>query len=166
ALAAGASWGVGDFLGGLASRARSAILVIACTQPFGLLALGIAMIVRWQAPPGAAVAWSCPAAGLATIGLAACYRGMATGSISIVAPIGGAAAVIPVTAGLVGGDRPSTLQGIGFACAIVGVAATSWEGGGRRVAEGVGYALVALVGFGGYFVLLHRAGGAGLLSAA
>jgi drug/metabolite transporter (DMT)-like permease len=158
ALAASASWGVGDFLGGLSSRARSAIAVMAVSQPVGFLALGIAMLARWQAPPGAAVAWACPAALLGTIGLAAFYRGMATGSISIVAPIAGAAAVVPVTVGLARGDRPSALQGVGFACAIVGVAGTSWEGRGRRIAEGVAPAVVALLGFGGYFVLLNRAG--------
>jgi drug/metabolite transporter (DMT)-like permease len=166
ALAASASWGVGDFLGGLASRARSAILVMAVSQPVGLAGIAIATLVRWHAPPGAAVAWACPAALLGTLGLAAFYRGMATGSISVVAPIGGAAAVIPVAAGLLSGDHPSALQGIGFACAIGGVAGTSWEGGGRRVAEGVGYALVALVGFGGYFVFLHRAGSEDFLWAA
>ena len=166
ALAASASWGAGDFLGGLASRARSAILVMAVSQPVGLVALAIATLARWQAPPGAAVAWACPAALLGVLGLAAFYRGMATGSISVVAPIAGAAAVIPVVAGLLGGDRPSTLQGIGFACAIGGVAGTSWEGAGRRLAQGVGYTLIALLGLGGYFVFLHRAGSEDFLWAA
>jgi drug/metabolite transporter (DMT)-like permease len=166
ALAASGCWGVGDFLGGLASRARSAILIMAVSQPVGLAALGIATLVRWQAPPGAAVAWACPAGLLGTLGLVGFYRGMAIGSISVVAPIAGAAAVIPVIAGVAGGDRPSPLQAVGFACAIGGVAGTSLEGGGKRLAEGVGYAIVALVGFGGYFVLLHRAGSEDFLWAA
>ena len=166
ALAASASWGVGDFLGGMASRARSPILVMAVSQPVGLVLLGIATVARWQAPPGAAVAWACPAAVLGTLGLAAFYRGMATGSISVVAPIAGAAAAIPIVVGVLGGDRPSPLQGVGFACAIGGVAGASWEGRGRALAPGVGYALVALLGFGGYFVLLHRAGSEDFLWAA
>jgi drug/metabolite transporter (DMT)-like permease len=166
ALAASGSWGIGDFLGGLASRKRSAILVMAASQPAGLTLLGIATLARWQAPPGGAVLWACPSAVLGTIGLAAFYRGMATGSISIVAPIAGAAAVIPVLAGVLGSDRPSAAKAAGFACAIGGVAAASWEGRGRAVAEGVGYALVALLAFGGYFVLLHRAGRADFLWAA
>jgi drug/metabolite transporter (DMT)-like permease len=166
ALAASAAWGVGDFLGGLSSRARSPLVVMAVSQPVGFAALAIATLARWQGPPGAAVAWACPAAVLGTLGLAAFYRGMVTGSISVVAPISGAAAVIPVLVGVAGGDRPSTTQGIGFALAICGVAGTSWEGRGRRVAQGVGYAVVALLGFGGYFVLLHRAGSADFLWAA
>jgi drug/metabolite transporter (DMT)-like permease len=166
ALAASASWGVGDFLGGRASRARSALLVMAVSQPVGLALLGAAALARWEAPPGAAVLWACPAAALGTIGLAAFYRGMAKGSISVVAPIAGAAAVIPVVVGVATGDRPTALQAAGFACAIGGVAGASWEGGGRRVATGAGYALVALLGFGGYFVLLHRAGSQDFLWAA
>jgi len=158
ALAASASWGLGDFLGGLTSRTRSAILVIALSQPVGLALLGIATLARWQMPPGAAVAWACPAALFGTIGLAAFYRGMATGSISVVAPIAGAAAVIPVVVGVIGGDRPSAAQAVGFACAIGGVAGACWEGHGVGRAAGAGFALVALLGFGGYFVLLHRAG--------
>src|SRR5436853_170096 len=123
---------------------------MAVSQPVGLAFLAVATLIRWEGPPSAAVAWACPSAVLGTIGLVGFYRGMATGSISIVAPIGGAAAVIPVTVGLLRGDHPSALQAVGFACAIGGVAGTSWEGGGRRLAQAVGYALVALVGFGGY----------------
>src|SRR5437660_461764 len=44
ALCASATWGVGDFLGGLATRARSAILVMAVSQPAGLVALAIATL--------------------------------------------------------------------------------------------------------------------------
>src|SRR5262249_55866725 len=57
-----------------------------------------------------------------------------------------------------GGDRPSGLQIAGFACAIAGVAGASWEREGRTLARGAGFAFVALLGFGGYFVLLHKAG--------
>jgi drug/metabolite transporter (DMT)-like permease len=158
ALCASASWGAGDFLGGLTSRRRGAIGVMAVSQPIGLAALAVAVLVRWEAPPGGAVAWAVPAALLGTIGLAAFYRGMMVGAISVVAPIAGAAAVIPVVVGVASGDHPSGLQIAGFVCAIAGVAGTSWEGGGRMVARGAGFGLVALVTFGGYFVLFHRAG--------
>jgi drug/metabolite transporter (DMT)-like permease len=166
ALCASLSWGAGDFLGGLASRKRSAILVMAISQPTGLALLALATLVRWEAPPSAAVLWACPAGVLGTLGLTGLYRGMATGTISVVAPIAGGAAVIPVVVGVAGGDDPSTLQILGFACAIAGVAGTSWEGRGRAMAQGVAYALVALLGFGGYFLLLHRASTDALLWAA
>jgi drug/metabolite transporter (DMT)-like permease len=137
-----------------------ALVVLAVSQPVGLLALGIATAARGQAPPGPSVAWACLSALFGTIGLAAFYRGMAAGAISVIAPVAGTAAVIPVVWGLVSGDRTSALQQIGFVAAIAGVVLTSWErSAGRRLAAGTGFAAVAMLGFGFYFVLLHQASG-------
>jgi drug/metabolite transporter (DMT)-like permease len=160
ALAASGLWGLGDFLGGVKSRVLPALVVLAVSQPAGLLALAVAAAVRGQGPPGPAVAWACPAAVFGTVGLAAFYRGMAAGAISVVAPVAGTAAAIPIVYGLATGDRTSALQQVGFVCAILGVVLTSWERStGRRLAAGTGFALVAMLGFGFYFVLLHRASG-------
>jgi drug/metabolite transporter (DMT)-like permease len=94
-----------------------------------------------------------------TAGLVAFYRGMAAGAISVVAPIAGAAAVVPVVWGLATGDHPSGLQDLGFVLALGGVVATSWERtpGSARVAAGVGWAALTLVAFGGYYVPMHTA---------
>ncbi len=161
ALGASASWGFGDFLGGVKSRTLHPLAILAVSQPVGLAVLGVVVAVRATAPPGAEVAWAAPAAVVGTIGLAAFYRGMAVGAISIVAPIAGAGAVIPVLVGVLRGDRPSLLQGVGFAAAIAGVVLTSWE---RRpdqswFAAGAGFGLISMVAFGCYFVFLHQASG-------
>ncbi len=159
ALASSASWGTGDFLGAVQSRRMSPLAVMAVSQPVGLVLLGIAVAARATAPPGAGVAWACLAAVFGTIGLAAFYRGMASGSISVVAPIAGAAAVVPVAYGLLTGDRTSHLQQAGFAVVIAGVVLTSLE---RRIdagrwAAGAGFGIVATLAFGVYFVFLHAA---------
>ena len=52
----------------------------------------------------------------ATLGLYAYYRGMATGAMSVVAPIAGASAIVPVIFGIADGDRPRPLQFPGIAC--------------------------------------------------
>jgi drug/metabolite transporter (DMT)-like permease len=161
ALGASASWGFGDFLGGVKSRTLHPLAILAVSQPVGLAVLGVIVAVRATAPPGAEVAWAAPAAVVGTIGLAAFYRGMAVGAISIVAPIAGAGAAIPVLVGVLRGDRPSLLQGVGFAAAIAGVVLTSWE---RRpdqswFAAGAGFGLISMVAFGCYFVFLHQASG-------
>src|SRR6266511_654885 len=72
------------------------------------------------------------------------------------------AAAVPVTVGLATGDRPSALQiaGIVLALAGVGLASREHQEGGTRVAAGAGLALLAAVGFGGYFVPMHYAGDA------
>jgi drug/metabolite transporter (DMT)-like permease len=160
ALGASLSWGTADFLGGLKSRLFSPLAVMAVSQPFGLVALGIAVAARGSAPPGAEVAWACLSAVLGTLGLAAFYRGLAVGSMSVVAPIAAVAAGIPVAWGVaISGDRLSGLQAIGIVAAIGGavVAALERDAGGARIAAGVGWAALAMLGFGGYFVPLHAA---------
>jgi drug/metabolite transporter (DMT)-like permease len=159
ALGASASWGVGDFLGGLKSRTLHPFVVMGISQPVGLALLAVVVAARWTAPPGPGVAWALLSAVFGTIGLWAFYRGMAAGVISIVAPIVGAGAVIPVLVGIATGDRPSVVQGVGFAAAIGGVVLSSWDRrpDGSRWATGAGFGFVSLLGFGFYFVFLHMA---------
>jgi drug/metabolite transporter (DMT)-like permease len=94
------------------------------------------------------------------LGLFAYYRGMVTGSMSVVAPIAGVSAVIPVVFGIATGDSPSVPQVVGVACALagVGLASVEHQEGRRRVAAGVGVALLAACGFGFYFPWMHAAG--------
>jgi drug/metabolite transporter (DMT)-like permease len=106
------------------------------------------------------VLWAIPAALSGTLGLYAYYRGMATGTMAVVAPIAGASAVVPVVFGIATGDRPHGVQIAGIACAIVGVALAAQEHqtGERRLAAGVGLAILAAIGFGFYFPPMHAAG--------
>jgi uncharacterized membrane protein len=133
--------------------------VLACSQPFGLAAVTVAVAIRGEGPPGPTVLWACLAAVFGTSGLVAFYRGMAAGAISVVAPIAGTAAAVPVVWGLATGDHPSGLQELGFVLALGGVVGTSWERrpGSARVASGVGWAVLTLVAFGGYYVPMHTA---------
>jgi drug/metabolite transporter (DMT)-like permease len=159
ALAAAVSWGVGDFLGGLKSRTLRPVAVLIVAQPVGGALLGIWVAARGQGPPGAAVLWACLAAVFGTTGLIAFYRGMAAGALSIVAPIAGAGAAIPVVWGLARGDHPSALQQLGFAAALFGVVLASFERRpeAARLAAGVGWAAVAMLAFGGYYIPMHAA---------
>jgi drug/metabolite transporter (DMT)-like permease len=157
ALLASLAWGVGDFLGGLKSRSMPALAVMAVSQPFGLAALAVIAAIRGTAPPGPEIAWAALAAVLGTSGLVAFYRGMATGAMSVVAPIAAIAAGVPVVWGLTQGDSVSFLQEIGFVAALGGTLLTSLERGSERprLAAGAGWALLAVVGFGGYYIPLH-----------
>ena len=160
ALGASLSWGVGDFLGGVKARVMPSLLVMAASQPFGLAALGIAVAARGTGIPGDELAWSALAAVAGTVGLFAFYRGMAAGAISVVAPIAALAAGIPVIWGIaVSGDHVSGLQTIGFVAAIGGSVAASLElrAGRTQVAAGVGWAVLAMLAFGAYYVPMHAA---------
>jgi drug/metabolite transporter (DMT)-like permease len=159
ALAASLAWGLGDFLGGVKSRALPALLVMGASQPFGLAILAVAVAVRGTGPPGPEIAWAALSSLLGTIGLAAFYRGMAAGAMSVVAPIASVAAGFPVVWGLVQGDKVSFLQELGFVAALGGSAMASLERGGKRprFAAGAGWGLLAMLAFGGYYVPLHAA---------
>jgi len=159
ALAAAVSWGIGDFLGGLKSRSLRPVAVLIVAQPIGGALLGAWVAIRGQGPPGSEVLWACVASVFGTVGLIAFYRGMAAGALSIVAPIAGAGAAIPVIWGLARGDNPSTYQEIGFAAALVGVVLASFERNpeAARVAAGVGWAAIAMLAFGGYYIPMHAA---------
>lgn len=159
ALAAAASWGVGDFLGGLKSRSLNPVAILIVAQPIGLTLLAIWVAVRGQGPPGSEVLWACLAAVLGTTGLIAFYKGMAAGALSIVAPIAGAGAAIPVIWGLAHGDHPSGYQELGFAAALIGVVLASFERRpeAARVASGVGWAVIAMLAFGAYYIPMHEA---------
>jgi drug/metabolite transporter (DMT)-like permease len=159
ALAAAASWGVGDFFGGLKSRSLNPVAILIVAQPIGLTLLGVWVAVRGQGPPGSAVLWACLASVLGTTGLIAFYRGMAAGALSIVAPIAGAGAAIPVIWGLAGGDHPSGYQELGFAAALIGVVLASFERKpeAARLAAGSGWAAIAMLAFGAYYIPMHAA---------
>jgi drug/metabolite transporter (DMT)-like permease len=160
ALSASLTWGVGDFLGGVKARVLPSLFVLAASQPFGLAALGIVVAVRGTGIPGDEVAWASLSAVLGTVGLFAFYRGMAAGAISVVAPIAALSAGIPVIWGVaVSGNHVTGLQALGFIGAIGGSVAASLELRPERmqVAAGVGWAVLAMLAFGAYYVPMHAA---------
>jgi drug/metabolite transporter (DMT)-like permease len=94
------------------------------------------------------------------VGITALYAGLRIGRMGIVAPIAATAPLIPVTFGLIRGERPSGLQGVGMALAIAGVVLAGREhdsAAGRRLASGAGFAVVAAACFGGSLITLDEA---------
>ncbi|MDQ2969422.1 MAG: DMT family transporter [Actinomycetota bacterium] len=161
ALALGASltWGVSDFFGPLKGRTLGVLRALVYVQLGGLVAIAMVVAIRGKGPADAGALFAIPAAISGTLGFYAYYRGMAVGAMSIVAPIAGISAAIPVVVGILSGDRPSLWQWLGIAAALGGVFLASREPGrGGRVAAGVGLALLAAIGFGGYFPPMHAAG--------
>jgi drug/metabolite transporter (DMT)-like permease len=161
ALALGASltWGFADFFGPLKGRTLGALRVLVYVQLGGLVVIALIVAVRGKGPAHLDALLAIPAAISGTLGLYAYYRGMAVGAMSIVAPIAGISAAVPVIFGIATGDRPSLWQWLGIAGALGGVFLASREPGpGSRVAAGVGLALIAAIGFGGYFPPMHEAG--------
>lgn len=157
-----ASYGAGDFFGGLAARKTTTTSVVVPAQFLGMLLLGIVVLVD---PTGHATDRDLAigaAAGLCGgVGVFLLFRGLATGRMSVVAPITAVgAAVLPVAWGLASGERPSALVLAGVALALVAVAlvaraddpdAEARAAGGTAA---VAWAVGAGVAFGTLFVLL------------
>jgi drug/metabolite transporter (DMT)-like permease len=160
ALGASLAWGIADFTGPWQARTLGTLRVLFWAQIGGLAAIALVVAVRIAPPEGWAVLWAVPAAISGMLGLYAYYRGMVIGAMSVVAPIAGASAIVPVIFGISRGDRPSALQLAGIGCALLGVMLASQEHqeGERRIAAGVGLAVLAAVGFGFYFPPMHAAG--------
>jgi drug/metabolite transporter (DMT)-like permease len=162
ALAASASWGVSDFLGGLKARTLSVLTVLAVSQPAGLVLIGL--VVAWRGGwPGWNwwVLWAVLGGIAGAVGIGSLYKGLSVGSMGIVAPITSSSPLIPLTVGLARGERPTAIQLAGIGLALVGVALAGWEPGTEgargRAAVGAGFALLAAVTFGSSQVGLEEA---------
>lgn len=161
ALLGAASWGVGDFFGGIAARRIHVLTVLVVSQGAGLVAAAAWVVVSDAGPPGPGALLAAAGAGVCgAVGLGALYRGMAVGAMGIVAPISAAGPVVPLTFDLVRGESPSVVQWLGVVVVLGGIALLAREPGGTAgtgLASGVALALVAALGFGLFFVGLDVA---------
>jgi drug/metabolite transporter (DMT)-like permease len=163
-LALGSSivWGCADFVGGLQSRRWPVLTVLIWAQFVAVVACVVFVLVAGDGLPDAhAIAWASAASVCGSAALAAFYRGLSIGTMSIVAPISATGAIVPVLYGVFSGERPGTLQMAGIAVALVGIVLAAREKGehvDKEVARtALGLALVAAVGFGVFMLGLERA---------
>jgi len=158
ALLASLMWGIADFLAGRASRLHPAAMVALVGQAMGLVALLAILLVRGA--DGDAIVPGIFVGLFGAVAVLAFYRALAVGTMSIVAPIVATSAIVPVLAGVFDGERPGTLQWIGIAAALTGVALASMEPGDGDAADSrkaLRLALVAALGIGLSLVFLDRA---------
>lgn len=172
ALLSAVAYGASDFLSGVASRLTHYVRVSLLTQLSMTAATWIAVLLAGGASTSGALTWGLIAGIGSSAGTLLLYRGLGAGQMNVVAPLSAAtAAVLPVLAGLVGGERPSWMVLAGVvvllpAIWLVSSAPSEGEGSGR-FADGALDGLLAGVGFALSFVALDRApSGSGLWPAA
>jgi drug/metabolite transporter (DMT)-like permease len=121
------TYGVGDFFGGVASKRNPPTAVVALSQLCGLTALAAVVLLDRGADPLADDLLAGAAAGsVGMIGVILLYRGLAYGTMSVVAPITAVGAgVVPFAWGLITGERPSATALAGVAAALLAVALVS-----------------------------------------
>ncbi len=159
-LLSAATWGAGDFCGGLASRRASTYGVVIGSQAVGAaLLIGLALALRETWPPWGDLAWGAAAGAVGSVGLLALYRGLADGRMGLVAPLSAVlAAALPVVVGAFTQGWPDAFQSFGFGFALAGVWLLSQpEGPVSFRFHGLGLPVVAGLGFGLFFVLMDRA---------
>lgn len=158
ALCCAATYGVGDFFGGLAAKRAAAAAVLWWSHLLGVVVLLALALVVTGDPTTRSLSLGALGglAGAAGVGLL--YRALAIGPMSTVAPVTALlAAAVPVAAGFAKGERPGALVLVGMIAAVGAILLVSAEGGGSyRPADprGVVLALGAGLGFGLFFVAL------------
>jgi drug/metabolite transporter (DMT)-like permease len=151
-------WGAADFLAGRASRRHAVVLVALVGQAAGLIALALILAVR-----GLDAGALLPGALSGVVGVVAVtafYAALGLGTMSVVAPIGATSAIVPVIAGIVGGERPGALQWTGVAIALTGVVLAAREpasGASRDARAAIRLALLATLTIGFALVFLDKA---------
>ena len=131
ALVSSLSWGVADFMGGLASRRAGAVHVLAVSYPSGAVVLTlIAMFVVPGHISGGALGWGVAAGLIGALAIGLLYRALSRGPMGIVSPVTAVmAGAVPVLVGVARGESLSTLALIGIACAGIAVVLVSRETG-------------------------------------
>lgn len=160
ALASALAWGCADFIGGVGSRRFGVLPVLLLIEGGGLAVMTAVVVALQPEPLPSGLALQALAAGaLGVTGLGLFYRAMAIGTVSVAAPVAATGVVLPVAAGVLGGERPSAAQWIGLLAIIAGVMLASREQSGVVVDAGAArrsvlLALVAAVCFGAFYILI------------
>lgn len=159
-LAAAATYGAADFLGGLMSRRVNSMVVVFLSQVFGTLPLAVAVLVLAGEMTPAAFAWGVASGVAGGAGILFLFRALGRGRMSALAPITALeAAGIPVVFGLATGEEPRLLVLVGAIVALAAVGLISSTGSSASDVEparmtGLGDALAAGACFGVFFILL------------
>jgi drug/metabolite transporter (DMT)-like permease len=153
-------WGTSDFLGGYASKRSDAFLVtlLAHASGFGLMA-SLAVANHAPFPSHASEVWALVAGALGGTGLALFYRALSSGRMGLTAPVAAVlGAAIPTVFGMFAEGMPGILPITGFVLAGLGIWLISRPEGSVGRPEGLGLAVLAGLGFAGFYICIHRTG--------
>jgi drug/metabolite transporter (DMT)-like permease len=170
---AAASWGLGDFAGGIATRLSTSFAAVLLAQFVGLLLAALLLLTSGEVmPPAEALAWGALAGVVGTLGLGCFYLALSRGTMGLVAPLTALlAAAWPAAFALAtgGGVGQLALAGMGAALGAVVLISVPDRRLGRPVlatyhgSRGQEWLLIigASLGFGGFFLFIDAANDAG-----
>ncbi len=131
ALIASLTWGVADYMGGIASRKASPTQVLVVAYPSGAV---IITLMAFLAVPGEfstdAALWGVLAGSIGALAVALLYIALSRGPMGVVSPITAVmSGAVPTAVGLLNGERLTLLGITGIAIAALAVILVSREKG-------------------------------------
>ncbi len=154
------TYGVADFLGGLASRRLRTIVVTSAAAVIGIVPLLVGLAILGGTFSGGAILWGSVAGIAGSIGLVLLYSALAIGPMSVLSPVTSVfSALLPVVVAVLLGTR---LSGIAIAALVVAliavalVASVPDHTGARLTTRGLLAAVIAGCGFGGLVLAYNQ----------
>jgi drug/metabolite transporter (DMT)-like permease len=158
-MAAVAAWGTSDFLGGYATR-RANAFVFTCVVNLGgvLLVSVLASASHATLLSGRSAAWALAGGVSGGASLALFYRALSSGRMGLTAPVAAVlSAGIPTIFSIFTEGFPGKIPIFGFVFAVLGLwLITRAEQGSKP--EGIGLAVLAGIGFAGFYLCIRQAG--------
>lgn len=156
------TFGVADFLGGLASRRSPVVSVVLLSQMVAGTGIVIAAPFSAAVPGASDFAWGAAAGIAGSVGLVLFYHALATTRIGVTAPVTAVfGTATPVLFGIWDGERPASLAWVGMVLALVAIVLIALPSGDESSDlvggwRAVSYGAVAGVAFGLFGVFISR----------
>ncbi len=126
ALGSSVAWGTADFAGGSLTRRLPVFAVTVWSQTAGLVALVVVVAARGHLGVHAFALGLLAGVG-GGAGLAAFYKALSLGTMSVVSPLVACGAVVPFGISIATGERPSSVAVVGAVLALIGAVLASVE---------------------------------------
>lgn len=170
ALAAAVLYGGADFLGGAASRRAHTLAVLAVSAPAGALIMLTAALVAGGPVGAGGLGWAIAGGTAGGAGLIAFYEGLATGPMTMVAPVSAlVSTLLPVGVALGSGERLGLPVAVGAVLCLAAIVLVSLQSAGPGPSRGRDattraalYGIASGIAFGLFFLFLRNAGTAGV----
>ena len=120
ALGSAVAYGLSDFIGGILARRARVFAVAVVGQTASTAGTGVPAMLFFSGEPATPDwVWGAVAGVGSGLGAVFLYRGLASGRMSVVAPLSAvAAALLPAVVGFISGERPTVVTWLGVACAF------------------------------------------------
>jgi drug/metabolite transporter (DMT)-like permease len=158
-------WGSADFIGGMAAKTADSFLVTALAHTSGFTAMAcLALLAHAPFPSTGPMLWALAAGASGGFALAIFYRALASGHMGLNAPLAALlAAAIPVAFAFRVEGVPHAAQMAGFVLAGLGIWFISKPDHISGRPKGLGLALLAGLGFAGFFLCINQTGNSSAL---